>query len=99
MFTPALMERDGLIVETHYHVVQPGPVPGSSDNNVRSRPIKPLPDAQGVKPAQEFDMASSCFTSDAGRLEPNCIARHSRVSTGLRWVAKVESLTLCAYDN
>lgn len=50
MFTPALMERDELIVETHYHVVQPGPSPGSSDNNVRSRPIKPLPYAQGVKP-------------------------------------------------
>lgn len=43
------MERDGLIVETHYHVVQPGPIPGSSNNNVRSRPIKPLPDAHGVK--------------------------------------------------
>lgn len=50
VFTPTLMERDGLIVETHYYVVQPGPIPGSSNNNVRSRPIKPLPDTQGVKP-------------------------------------------------
>lgn len=50
VFTPTLMERDGLIVETHYHVVQPGPIPGSSNNNVQSRPIKPLPDAQGAKP-------------------------------------------------
>lgn len=63
----ALMERDGLIVETHHHAAEPSSIGSSSNNSVRSRPIKLLPDARRVKPLlKKLTWLKVVLVSDGG---------------------------------
>lgn len=76
-----------------------GPIPGSSDNNVWSRPIKPLPYAQGVKPLLgNLTWLKVVLQLMQGDWSPTALARHSRVSNGLTQVDLVQTFMLCIYD-